>query len=377
MSNPNKDFREDPKRAIYISGKIDQQLVDKLSPRINELRLESVDPITAYVDSPGGTLMLAETIRHHITAPNPDGKRCRLITVVTSRAASAAADFVALGDYSIAYPYSDLVYHGTRTTGEGLTTELATQVARNLQATNEACAGRLARRAFPRFVLRLAQLKNEFTEYIEGRPLRVLTKALQSNLSPANARLVQEAMKKQGTIGDLGSSVWAHIAKFKNGGTNLSVPQFEGEMLRSIVKYKLKLHKEERWLLSGSGLQEVTEDFNLLYDFYFGSQKSDMEKWNKMFGELFLSDPQKLEYAALAGTIEEKLNWVVQKSALKLQALWYLMMSICRLLQGADYMLPADEAYWLGLIDELPGSGLPCLRTAAEAQGPAAVPGQG
>src|ERR1700722_18170466 len=105
MSNPNKDYREDPKRAIYISGKIDQQLVDKLSPQINELRLESVDPITAYVDSPGGTLMLAETIRHHITAPNPDGKRCRLITVVTSRAASAAADFVALGDYSIAYPY--------------------------------------------------------------------------------------------------------------------------------------------------------------------------------------------------------------------------------------------------------------------------------
>jgi hypothetical protein len=264
------------------------------------------------------------------------------------------------------------MYHGTRTTGEGLTTELATQVARNLHATNEACAGRLARRAFSRFVLRLAQLKNEFVEYVEGRPLRVLTRALQDKLSPANARLVQEAMKKQGTIGNLGISVWAHIRKFKGGGKNLSAAQFESEMLRAIVKYKVKLHKEERWLLSETGLQEVTEDFNLLYDFHFGSQKSDMEKWNMMFGELFLSDAQKIEYAALTGTVDEKLKWVVEKSALKLQPLWYLMMSICRLLQGADYMLPATEAYWLGLIDELPGSGLPSLRTSAESPPPTA-----
>src|ERR1700744_1629942 len=114
MPTPSKNYRENPNRAVYVTGKIDQDLVDKITPRINELRLESADPITVYIDSVGGQILLAETIRQHIIAPNPDGKRCRLITVVTSRAASAAADFFALGDYAIIYPYGDLVYHGSR-----------------------------------------------------------------------------------------------------------------------------------------------------------------------------------------------------------------------------------------------------------------------
>ena len=145
MPVPNKDYRENPKRAIYITGRIDQQLVDKITPTVNEFRLESTDPITAYVDSPGGSIVLAETIRYHLQAPNPDGKRCRLITAVTSRAASAAADFVALGDYAIGYPYSDLLYHGSREASDSyLTTEMATMMARNLQQTNEIYAVRLA-----------------------------------------------------------------------------------------------------------------------------------------------------------------------------------------------------------------------------------------
>jgi hypothetical protein len=55
-------------------------------------------------------------------------------------------------------------------------------------------------------------------------------------------------------------------------------------MLRGIVKYRARLHKtkNEFWLLSESGLQEVTEDFNLLHDFHFGSQRKDLERWDKM-----------------------------------------------------------------------------------------------
>jgi hypothetical protein len=58
-------------------------------------------------------------------------------------------------------------------------------------------------------------------------------------------------------------------------------------MLRGIVKYRCKRHKQDDWLLSDNGLQEVTDDFHLLNDFHFGSQQRDLEKWNKTYGEMF------------------------------------------------------------------------------------------
>ncbi len=114
MAGPNKDYRESDDRAIYVTGPIEQALVDRLTPQINQLRLSSCDPVTAYIDSLGGSSSLAETIRRLIKAPNPDGGVCRVITVVTGTAASAAADLLALGDYSIAYPHSRILYHGSR-----------------------------------------------------------------------------------------------------------------------------------------------------------------------------------------------------------------------------------------------------------------------
>src|SRR5438552_3684638 len=97
--SPSKDYQENALRAVYLLGEINQQLVEKLTPQIVQLRQASGDPITAYVDSQGGDVGAAESIRNLVQAPTQDGKKRRLITVVTGSAASAAADFLALGDY--------------------------------------------------------------------------------------------------------------------------------------------------------------------------------------------------------------------------------------------------------------------------------------
>src|SRR5436853_1159698 len=103
MATPNKPYRENPARSVYITGPIDQSLLDRLTPKINQLRFsDKAAPVTVYIDSPGGSVAIAETVRNLIKAPNPDGHSCRLITVVTGTAASAAADLLALGDYAIA-----------------------------------------------------------------------------------------------------------------------------------------------------------------------------------------------------------------------------------------------------------------------------------
>jgi len=98
----HKAYRENPERAIYVAGTIDQSLVDRLTPTINGLRISSSDPITLYIDSLGGIIHCAEVIRRLTGSLNQDGNRCKLITVVTGIAASAAADLLALGDYAIA-----------------------------------------------------------------------------------------------------------------------------------------------------------------------------------------------------------------------------------------------------------------------------------
>jgi len=81
---------------------------------------------------------------------------------------------------------------------------------------------------------------------------------------------------------------------------------------------------------------------------------------------MFLSGQEKQQWKTQSGTDEEKERWLLEKSGPKLRRIWYLMISICRLLQADDYTLPADEAYWLGMADELAGSDLPCLRRSEE-----------
>jgi len=67
---------------LFLTGRITQEVAHALSPRIKELRAASGDPITLYIDSPGGSSAVAEGIRFLIKAPDQDGRRCRLITVV-------------------------------------------------------------------------------------------------------------------------------------------------------------------------------------------------------------------------------------------------------------------------------------------------------
>jgi ATP-dependent protease ClpP protease subunit len=110
---PSKEFRPNPQRAIYIQGRIDQSLIDRLTPQITNLLYLDRDPITVYIDSNGGSTAASELILRQLRATNQDmADPCRLITVVTSTAASAAADLLTSGDYAIAYPGSSIFYHG-------------------------------------------------------------------------------------------------------------------------------------------------------------------------------------------------------------------------------------------------------------------------
>lgn len=111
-ADPN--FRPNPERSIFVHGEIGQDTTQKLTPSIISLQHKCSEPITVFIDSPGGSVHSMFALLRLLKTKNQDGASCRIITVATGQAASAAADLLSAGDYSLAYQGSAILYHGVR-----------------------------------------------------------------------------------------------------------------------------------------------------------------------------------------------------------------------------------------------------------------------
>lgn len=150
-------------RSILITEGIDDDLVRRLTPEILRLRAESSDPITVGIDSPGGSLSSLDVLIGLLSGPNQDGDRCKLITVATHRAYSAAANLLAFGDYAVAYGHSKILYHDVRYGEiEDVTPEIARTTARELQDANDHFSLKLARQIVRRLVWTYIDLSDKF-----------------------------------------------------------------------------------------------------------------------------------------------------------------------------------------------------------------------
>lgn len=362
MDEPSKDFRENPSRAVYIAGEIDQSLVNKLTPDIVRLRNESSDPITAYIDSGGGEVNAAILLRDLIRTPNQDGKRTKLITVVTGMAGSSAADLLALGDYAIAYPHSNIVYHGTRhIAAAGLTMEGASSLAQRLQYTNELFAANLSTSTFRRFVFRLQFLADEFKNYAnqpkdaqQSPDIEPLIKALYGKISPEASNLAINAINRQKEIAQLSMAVNRHLKTLKKKRDDPC--EFEIEVLKGILKHRKRNFKRENRLLSSGGLFDIAADFQILWDFHCGGHQMLVDGWICTYGRRFLSTDEIKEHDAFPpGRRTEQVAWLKDHTHLKIRLLWYFTVSMCRMLQTSEFRLTPEDAYWLGLINEVTG----------------------
>ena len=167
MIVPDPNFRPDPSRAIYVLGLIDQSLVERLTPAIVTFCDTNRESITVYIDSRGGSVASAETILRLLQSTDQDGApACRIVTVVTGHAASAAADLLSSGDYAIAHSESTILYHGVRTSlNDPLTMEIASVLTETLKLSNDRYAMTLARKSEIRFMFRFFALRPQFAEY--------------------------------------------------------------------------------------------------------------------------------------------------------------------------------------------------------------------
>jgi ATP-dependent protease ClpP protease subunit len=378
---PNPAFRANPNRAIFIQRIIDQQLVDRLLPEIIRLQSQSREPITVYIDSRGGSTASAEILLRLLGASDQDGsKPCRLITVATSIAASAAADILCSGDYACAYRRSVIVHHGTsRLMGdEGLNLQAASSLTQVLRMRNDRFAMTLANQAIGRLVFRYVSLQSGFADFRKehgknysdihcfiGLTSERLSDEAKNVLSRALARFLRY------------QTLLERATKRTRRGKKPPARQvdFEALVLKAVIDFERSEHrKDESWTFEGEGLAQVSDDFYLVSEYVSAYETDGFNRLCERWGMYFLTDNDRIEAEKIT---EEDKRKEFEKSRIQnyLRPLWLFFVALCHALQEGENELSAVDAYWLGLIDEVIGSRkLVSLRMVVEEGPPPETP---
>jgi ATP-dependent protease ClpP protease subunit len=358
-------FRENPSRAIFITGEIGQAMVDRLTPQIIRLQHDGNAPITVYIDSVGGITYHARLLQQLLNNPDQDGIRCPIITVVTGMAASSAADILASGHYAIAYRHSLIHFHGVRTNRGDITHESASSLAESLKQSNEGYALELAQRILSRFVFVYLQLEQDFNNVRLAKPgasdVECLAECMTHKLGGSSTLLELAVMKHQ-RLHELLEYYEAQLAAHRDAFARPA--EKEAFLLKCLIDWELTGNPDQEWRFRSEGLNAIREDFVLLVDYEDGQHMANVEQQSKEWGGFLLDHQQRIEHDALPE--DQRSAYVLLHTKDRFRPVWHFLVSVCRALQQGENRLSPYEAYWLGLIDEIPGSSLPSVREVIE-----------
>jgi len=358
---PLLEYRPNPNRSIYVQGEIGIDLVHRLTPQILSLQNQSRDPITVYIDSSGGSPADVTRLLQLLKAPNQETQiPCKVITVVVTNAFSAAADLLAFGNYAVAFPTSTILFHGGRVpTARELTAERSSLLAQALRFTNETSAMELAREVQFRFMFRFITSRAQFgalrvaMKEPNRSDLDCLVKHISSQVSEAARNILKKARARYGRYEELVKSINRAQARIK---VQKTPTELEGIELKAIVDFEVKQNKNNPdWNFGSEGINSLTDDF-LLFRGYEGVLRSD--RYRRMCAQYgsFLVDNAEAQQIDLIPNENDKLDRWTERVSPALRPIWSFFVALCHTLQqGEDEFLNAEDAYWLGLIDEVMG----------------------
>jgi hypothetical protein len=296
---------------------------------------------------------------------------CDLITVVTQRAASAAADLLSSGDYALAFPDSTTLYHGVRFR-ETLTAETTSMFADILRAGNDAYAMELARKIEMRFLFRFILSRDDFESVRRDRQPKELSDLdcfldiVSRQLSDKTKVAFDKAKERYGRYESLLRSV------IKQEKIAAAVPkrqaEIEAERLKAIVDFEVSRNSNSPdWTFKNDGLNRLADDFFLLNEYLESQQNPRFQNWCKGLGRMTLSNEEQIEIAQISDE-DTKNEKIIDKVRPALEPVWSFFVALCHALQEGENELTAMDAYWLGLVDEVVGASLPTSRWWEEYQ---------
>ena len=393
-----QSYTIDWRRSVIIDNTIDDEMVKRLTPQILSLRQENNDPITVGINSLGGSTASLDILLGLLTGPNQDGVTGEIITVATHRAYSAAANFLAFGDYSVALPHSQVLFHDVRFGGMvDVTPEKARDAAKSLQEANDTFALRLASVIIKRLIWIYIDLRPEFEKYTnkysgiyqrystivsayapkvegyEGPDIASFATTLWSRVSSKNDSLIDNVMERLDRWISLSS-----IAK------SAKTYRSKGSRTPGMLDGLRHLHK----LFSGKAdqFEAAEEDLKLLLSLIISSISSKksgrinfplvLEDSVREFGVLnSMNATRHIRYASdlmlrhshiffaneLNGELdampEEEKTLLFAKASPHARILWHFCVLLCRELFEGEHTLNPNDAQLLGLIDEVSGGG--------------------
>jgi ATP-dependent protease ClpP protease subunit len=370
-------YRPNHNRSVTISGVIDDALVARLLPEIVQLQSVSREPITVYINSPGGDTECAKLLLESLRASDQDrSEPCRLITVALGEVSSAASDILMAGDYALAYPYSKILCHGTRhiiSRPTALTRDVAASFAKDMTGLDEEFAITLARNCISRFMFRVSRVWR--TIEAPGKTEPGLFSAIEV---PTIESIGQEFRRFLQTKGLVRETILGQldIAAKSVSSTIMLFPNDSSQDEQNIGENASRQDEAIRTAILKNALSDTSSDekfsgleakYLLVRDF-FATHHRDMigmlrNRWSKDL--LDRSDYQKVELQE-SSKIEEYASWAAERITTRCFSLWFLFVFFCRQLQTGDFPLTATEAYWLGLLDEVIGLDLPSPRILVE-----------
>jgi ATP-dependent protease ClpP protease subunit len=378
-------IRRDPKyrpnydRSVTISGVIGDTLVARLLPEIVRLQSDSRDPITVYIDSPGGDVDCARLILEALRAGDQDrSKPCRIITVALGEASSAASDILTAGDYALAYPYSKILCHGTRIRPQSAFTKAeATSYAQYMAGQDEGFAITLARNCIDRFMFRFSRfwLRLDVLAAEKGGP------GLFGYEDSLTAKSIAETMISILQLGYVNNAIVEQlvvagetaneIASFAKNSKLMETLKLSDEKNRNAsVRNEILKDAAAKGALVVS-FADLETRYLLLCDFVEWHHREMITKLKNRWVADFFDDPSQDPAFSKLGRIgfaSEKDRWksVFQYMDTMCLSIWFLFVFFCRQLQTGDFPMAATEAYWLGLIDEVIGLDLESPRILVE-----------
>lgn len=309
-------------------------------------------------------------------APDLDSSRpCRILTVVTGRAWSAGATFLASGDYTYAYPDSSIFFHGVRQeTTEHITVEHGSRITELLKEGNEMSAMQVARRTENRFMFRYTTMYPEFSELRASTGKNALDDVdcfitlISKHLSPNALALLNRAKTRHARYSALLEGPMLNAFKRSKIGSQLPIAAAQGRILKKIIDFEISKHKSDPdWNFSSGGLACVEDDFLLLDEYILSVNGSQFDRLCQRWGRFAVTkdDATRLEKI---GDEKARLAEELKIAREKFRPLFAFLVALCHALQeGEENWLTPTDALWLGLIDEVIGfSELPSLRRIAE-----------
>ena len=142
------------------------------------------------------------------------------------------------------------------------------------------------------------------------------------------------------------------------------------DVFKAVLDYDVKRKDHDStWRLNEPELQAIIKDYLLLRDFHIGDHLKLLDPILDLFGTDFLTKAESENYERLLTASEEQAKaYLHDTSKPKVLQFWNYAVLICRRLQEGENRLSAQDAYWLGILDEVIGTNMHGDRAIVEAE---------